>query len=126
MRYPFSMSIFKTNIEAVNPKQEQISTPPIEVIVDTGSELTWLPEEILKEAGIMPRRKRVFIMADGKRIEREIGYAILRVEEFETTDEVVFAREGDLLLLGVRTLEGFAVMVDNIGHKFVAQSTMAC
>ncbi len=120
------MSIFKTNIEAVNPKQEQISTPPIEVIVDTGSELTWLPEEILKEAGIMPRRKRVFIMADGKRIEREIGYAILRVEEFETTDEVVFAREGDLLLLGVRTLEGFAVMVDNIGHKFVAQSTMAC
>jgi len=27
-------------------------------------------------------------------------------------------------LLGVRTLEGFGVMVDNIGHRFVATTTI--
>ena len=29
-----------------------------------------------------------------------------------------------MTLLGVRTLEGFGVMVDNIGHRFVATTTL--
>jgi hypothetical protein len=29
-----------------------------------------------------------------------------------------------MTLLGVRTLEGFGVMVDNIGHRFVATATI--
>jgi hypothetical protein len=29
-------------------------------------------------------------------------------------------------LLGVRTLEGFSVMVDNIGHRFVATTSFVC
>ncbi|MBI1883220.1 MAG: hypothetical protein HYS08_03310 [Chlamydiae bacterium] len=32
---------------------------------------------------------------------------------------------GDMHLLGVRTLEGFGVMVDNIAHRFVATTTLA-
>ncbi|MBI3276135.1 MAG: hypothetical protein HYZ66_00070, partial [Chlamydiae bacterium] len=43
----------------------------------------------------------------------------------ETIDEVVFAEKGDMHLLGVRTLEGFGVMVDNIAHRFVATTTLA-
>ena len=39
-------------------------------------------------------------------------------------DEVVFAEPGDMALLGVRTLEGFGVMVDNIAHRFVATTTL--
>ena len=119
------MSIFKVNIVAINPKNEELSTPPIEALVDTGSELTWLPEELLKGIGIMPRRKKVFETADGRRIEREVGYSILRVEDYETNDEVVFAQKGDLILLGVRTIEGFSVTVDNIGHRFVARASLA-
>jgi predicted aspartyl protease len=119
------MSIFKVSTIAINPKNEELSTPPIEALVDTGSELTWLPEELLKGIGIMPRRKRVFETADGRRIEREVGYSILRVEDYETNDEVVFAQKGDLILLGVRTIEGFSVTVDNIGHRFVARASLA-
>jgi len=40
-------------------------------------------------------------------------------------DEVLFAEDSDMSLLGVRTLEGFSVMVDNIGHRFVATTTLA-
>jgi len=29
-----------------------------------------------------------------------------------------------MVLLGVRTLEGFGVIVDNIGHRFVATTTI--
>lgn len=43
---------------------------------------------------------------------------------FETVDEVVFAEPGDMSLLGVRAIEGFGVMVDNVAHRFVATTTI--
>ena len=46
-------------------------------------------------------------------------------EGYGTVDEVVLAEKSDLCLLGVRTLEGFGVMVDNVGHRFVAVTTVA-
>jgi clan AA aspartic protease len=118
------MSLFKTSIVACNPKREELVSTAIEALVDTGSELTWLPRDVLLQIGITPRRKKLFVTADGTRIERPIGYAILRADNFETNDEVVFAEKGDLTLLGVRTLEGFGVMVDNIGHRLVASTTI--
>lgn len=92
--------------------------------MDTGEELTWLPADLLSNAGITPRRKRTFQTATKQVIEREVGYAILRAEGYETTEEVVFAKPSDLSLLGVRTLEGFGVMVDNLAHRFVATATL--
>ena len=55
-------------------------------------------------------------------VKRQTGYAIVSAEGFETIDEVVFAEPGDAALLGVRTIEGFGVMVDNIGHRFIAKT----
>jgi predicted aspartyl protease len=101
-----------------------MATPPVEALVDTGSELTWLPGELLMAAGIAPRRKRVFATVTQQKIERDVGYAILAAEGYETNDEVVFAQPGDMALLGVRTLEGFGVMVDSVGHRFVATATI--
>lgn len=118
------MSLFKVNVIARNPKHEELKTQPLSALVDTGSELTWMPGDVLKGAGITPRRKRVFATATQQKIEREVGYAILSAEGYETNDEVVFAEPGDMTLLGVRTLEGFGVMVDNIAHRFVATTTL--
>ena len=92
-----------------------------EVMVDTGSEYTWLPEELLQEAGVTVTKKDIaFVMANGTTITRDIGYAYLRSGEFETVDEVVFARPDDLRLLGARTLEGFAARVDSRTKRLVA------
>ena len=118
------MSVFKVNVTARNPKREELATAPIEALVDTGSELTWLPADVLRGIGITARRKRSFATATQQKIEREMGYAILGAEGYETNDEVVFAEPGDMTLLGVRTLEGFGVMVDNIAHRFVATTTI--
>lgn len=119
-----AMSAFKVDIVARNPKNEELATPPLSVVVDSASLLTWLPADLLRRIGVTPRRKRVFATATQQRIEREIGYAILSAEGYETNDEVVFAEAGDMTLLGVRTLEGFGVMVDNIAHRFVATTTI--
>jgi predicted aspartyl protease len=118
------MSVFKVNVIARNPKREELATQPLPALVGTGSELTWLPADVLQGIGITPRRKRVFATVTQQKIEREIGYAILSAEGYETNDEVVFAEPGDMTLLGVRTLEGFGVMVDNIAHRFVATTTL--
>ena len=83
-----------------------------------------MPADLSAAAGVVPRRERVFTTADKRQLTRRVGYAILRAEGYETTDEVVFAEPGDMCLLGVRTLEGFGVMVDNIGHRLVATTTL--
>jgi predicted aspartyl protease len=118
------VSAFKVNVTARNPKHEEQATPPVEALVDTGSELTWLPADLLGAAGITPRRRRIFATATQQRVEREVGFAIITAEGYETIDEVVFAEPSDMVLLGVRTLEGFGVAVDNIAHRFVATTTI--
>jgi predicted aspartyl protease len=118
------MSVFKVGVVARNTMDESLTSPPMEALVDTGSELTWLPRELLMSIRIIPLRKRSFSTPTQQLVTRETGYAILAAEGFETVDEVVFAEPGDMTLLGVRTLEGFGVMVDNIAHRFVATTTI--
>jgi len=119
------MNMFKVNLSAINHKDEHRQTPLIESLVDTGSELSWMPKQVLLDIGINPRGKKRFTTAAGQIVERDYGYAILSAEGYNTIDEVVFAEKGDMTLLGVRTLEGFGVMIDNIGHRFVATTSIA-
>ena len=91
------------------------------LMVDTGSEFTWVDGRALDKLGIERRKKDIQIrMANGQVITRSVGYAILRVEKAETTDEVVFAEPGDLLLLGCRALEGLNLRVDSRAKKLLA------
>jgi predicted aspartyl protease len=118
------MSVFRVNVIARNPRDEARATPAIDALADAGSELTWLPADLLAQVGIAPRRQRTVVSATQQTVTRDVGYAILAAEGYETTDEVVFAEPGDMTLLGVRTIEGFGVSVDNVGHRFVAQTTI--
>lgn len=51
---------------------------------------------------------------------RSIGFAIIRLDRFFTIDEVVFAENGDLVLLGATTLEGMHLVIDPRRRKPVA------
>jgi predicted aspartyl protease len=91
------------------------------LLVDTGSEFTWLPSEVLERIGIEPVKKDLQIqMANGQIVTRSVGFAILFVSEFFTTDEVVFAQKGDMALLGSRAMEGMNVQVDARRKRLVA------
>ena len=90
-------------------------------LVDTGSEYTWLPHDVLSGIGIHREKKDVqFVMANGTTVTRGVGFAIIRIGEHFTVDEVVFAERGDLALLGARTLEGLSLVVDPRRKKLVA------
>jgi predicted aspartyl protease len=91
------------------------------VLVDTGSEYTWIPAETLKTLGIGREKKDVaFIMANEQTVTRSVGFAIVRVDAKFTVDEVVFAEPGDQTLLGARTLEGLNLTVDPSRRRLVA------
>jgi len=91
------------------------------ILVDTGSEYTWVPETTLERLGIRREKKDIeFVMANGQKVTRSVGFAIVRVGGAFTVDEVVFAEKGDLLLLGARTLEGMNLVVDSRRKKLVA------
>jgi len=57
-------------------------------------------------------------------VTRSAGFAIIRVNNHFTIDEVVFAEKGDLLLLGARTLEGLNLTVDPKRKKLVASGPL--
>jgi predicted aspartyl protease len=91
------------------------------LLVDTGSEHTWLPAAKLAQIGVQREKKDIpFVMANGQVVTRSVGFAILRVEQYFTIDEVVFAEPGDLALLGARTLEGLNLTVDAARKRLVA------
>ena len=91
------------------------------LLVDTGSECTWLPETTLEKIGVTREKKDVsFVLANGNVVTRSVGFAIIRVDKHFTIDEVVFAEKGDLILLGARTLEGLNLVVNTTKKKLVA------
>jgi len=91
------------------------------LLVDTGSEHTWLPEAILDKIGVSREKKDVsFVMANGTVVTRSVGFVVIRVDKYFTIDEVVFAEKGDLILLGARTLEGLNLVVSPTRRRLVA------
>jgi predicted aspartyl protease len=90
-----------------------------DVLVDTGSEFTWIPTPVLEQLGIQRERTQRFILADGRVLERDIGIAIVHAEATLTPDWVVFAESGDMTLLGAHSLEGLNLRVDPAARRLV-------
>lgn len=115
------MGTFKVRCKIENVANREKSAVIPQMLVDTGSEYTWVSSQTLEKLDVQREKKDVaFIMANGQIITRSVGFAILRYDKFFTVDEVVFAEKGDLLLLGARTLEGLSLMVDSRQKKLVA------
>ena len=119
------MGVFAVDIRVCKPTRKPKWADFRKVIVDSGSEGTWLPEEDLHAAGIEVFKKdQVFLLANGQPVTRDVGIAVIECGEFKTVDEVVFAKRGDLRLLGARTLEGFNAVVNAREKKLVAAGPM--
>jgi len=115
------MGTFTVGCRIANHHDRTKSVVIPRLLVDTGSEYTWVPEKTLEKIGIEREKKDVeFVMANGARITRSVGFAIIFAEKTFTTDEVVFAEKGDLVLLGARTLEGLNLAVDPRRKRLVA------
>ena len=83
-----------------------------DLIVDTGSTLSWVPEDVANRVGIQATEVRKFRLADGREVDRPVGDAILECEGLRGATRIVFGRPGDGSLLGLLALEGLGLEVD--------------
>jgi len=115
------MGTFHTQCKVENISNRAKSAVVSKLLVDTGSDYTWIPATTLEKLDINREKKDVpFVMANGQQITRSVGFAIIRMDKFFTVDEVVFAEKGDLAILGARTLEGLNLTVDSRRKQLVA------
>lgn len=106
------MGILRVTIGVESHHRRGVVIDLPDTMVDTGSEYTWIPRQVLDGLGITVERIEHFVTADGRMLARELGYAIVHAGGTRTIDEVVFADPGDMTLLGAHTIEGMNLRVD--------------
>ena len=99
-----TMGMLRIATGIASTQREDVIREFPDTLVATGAELSCVPRAVLEEIGITPRKRVRFQMANGEAILRDIGYAIVHAVGAETPDEVTFGEEGDLVLLGARSL----------------------
>ena|SRR3989338_1697771 len=88
-----------------------------EFLVDTGAGYTVVPFQMAKELNLKPTKKLKFTLADGTKVERNIGYAMIEIDGERAPSTVVIGNRGDAALLGVITLENMGLIIDPFKRK---------
>ena len=96
----------------------------IEAMVDTGASYTIVPSHLLKDIGISPIDKIELVLADGQRIEGDMGRAMATINGRSIPTLVIFGADDARALLGAYTLEGLRLAVDPT-HARVVPATSA-
>src|SRR5262245_7267671 len=113
------MGIFRTTIGVAPLSNPENHAELHDVMVDTGSEYNWIAEEVLAAIGVAPVRVDRFETADGRILERHVGFAVIHAGGRATATIVVFAGPGDMVLLGAHGLEGLNLRVDLVRRELV-------
>jgi predicted aspartyl protease len=106
------MGIFRTTVGVASLIDPQLRVDVENMMVNTGSEYAWIGEERLAQLGVAPVRMDRFETADGRILERPVGFAMLHAGGRSAPSVVVFAQPGDMVLLGAHGLEGLNLRVD--------------
>jgi len=113
------MGIFRTNIRIESLTEPHRGSDLENVMVDTGSEYNWVSASVLADVGVAPVRVERFETADGRVLERDVGFAIIPAGGRSTPTIVVFGVEADMTLLGAFGLEGLNLRVDLARRELV-------
>lgn len=113
------MGTFRTTIEVAPLHDATNRRTLVDVLVDTGSEYNWAPAALLSELGVTPVRTDRFETADGRILERDVGFALFFAAGRSSPAIAVFAQSGDMILLGAHGLEGMNLRVDLVRGELV-------
>ncbi len=113
------------SITVANPTEPE-SSARVDLLVDTGATISFVPTEVLANLGIAPRGpEREFETASGAVIRRRLGVASLAVDGHETITPVVFGEPGDAAILGAVALESLGLIVDPIARRLIPRRFLA-
>jgi clan AA aspartic protease len=118
------MGQFSVHVAVAHPTDPS-RVAEVELFVDTGATLSWVPREVLNQLGVPRLPRRSFLVADGRTIERDTAGAVVRLNGREANVTVVVAEPGDGHLLGATALESLGFSVDPIGQRLIPQELLA-
>src|SRR2546428_13848215 len=98
------MGTFRVAIEIGDAAGERWET--VEALVDTGATYTTVPAELLRRLGVAPHARDPFVLADGRRVEHNIGHGGVRVSGRSGVTPLVGAGPEAAPLLGAYHLGG--------------------
>lgn len=81
-------------------------------LVDTGSYDSLVPSKHLRGIGITPQGKREFELADGSRVDLEVGGAHIEFMGDYTFGTVIFGPDEAEPILGITALESVGIEID--------------
>jgi len=83
-----------------------------EFLIDTGASEPMVPADELRRIGIEPTGRRVYELANGQRVEFEVGEARISFWDETFPIRLIFGPDGSEPILGVIALESAGFMVD--------------
>jgi len=111
------VATFRVTIE-IGP-MDQSRFEQIEALVDTGATYTVVPSNVLERLGITPQFRRRFRVVDGRVVELDMAWAVVRVEGQMTYTICVFGEPETDVLLGRVTLQSLGLKVDTLKQRLV-------
>ena len=90
------------------------ATMVVSMIVDSTADHSMLPDSLLNELGIVPRRGLAFVLPDGSSCEYDYGFASLVIGGDEAPCPILFGPEG-VYTLGGSALAAFNLQENPVG-----------
>jgi predicted aspartyl protease len=85
--------------------------------VDSGAIYSVVPAQVLRAIDVEPQGRETFWLADGRKVKRDVGWALFEIEDRRAPSRVVFGRRGDACLLGMVTLEELGFSLDPLKRR---------
>jgi clan AA aspartic protease len=102
-----------------------MQTEELSLLVDTGATLSWIPRDVLERLGVAAFSRQPFVLADGRRLERDITAVLLTIDGRKAPVPVAFGEPGEEAVLGATALEALGFMVDPVAKKLVPRDLRA-
>jgi predicted aspartyl protease len=109
------MGVFSVRVRAFS-LQDPRRSQEVELTVDTGATYPVLPRSLAEGLDAQLLERRTFVLANGDRIERDVGYLGMEFEGRRGATLVVLGEPGDASLLGALALEALGYEVDPVSR----------
>ena len=111
------MGTYSYSIEVGDPQGNRYET--CQALVDTGASYSVLPASLLRRLEVEPHTRELFVLADGREMELDVGRTWIRIDGKSEITLFVFGDEGSEALLGAYTLEGLGLGVDPTNQRLI-------
>ena len=99
---------------------ERVET--VDASVDTGSSYSVFPAGMLERMGIQRRFALQFEQVEGSIVDRDVGLAMLAVNNTESSMRVIFGEDDAESLIGSNALQEFLLLIDPVGEQLVSRT----